>query len=165
MYYVVGKYRIVVESESPVVMKDYPSCELIEGAPGVDMINFEVYEEDGVKKVRSKEIEELKFTATLEGVEESDDGYYSIKLPSDKIEIKMKVEGKPHIPEVMTLPEGHVEKQIDIRCTRGKLSSNTVVEAGSVWWTPVDETVEVAIMFSVLNFPPLNHAINIRLYT
>ena len=165
MYYVVGKFRIVVESETPVVMKDYPSCELIEGPPGVDMINFEVYEEDGVKRVKSKQIEELKLNVSVVGLEEAVEGYYHLKLPSDPIEIKVGIEGKHNIPPAMTLPEDHVEGQIDIKCTRGKISSSKVIGSGSVFWTPVDETVEVAIMFSILNFPPVNHAINIRLFT
>lgn len=164
MFYVVGEYRIVVESEAPVNMKDYPKCELIEGAPGVDMINFEVYEEGGVKKVKSKEIEKLELIVSCD-LEQETEGIYKMKLPSEPIEIKMKMEGQQHIPKVMTLPEGYEKKQIDVRCTRGKLSSNKIIGSGSVWWTPVEETVDVAILFSVLNFPPVQTALNIRLYT
>ncbi len=164
MYYVVGKYRIVVESETPVNMKDYPSCEQIEGAPGVDMINFEVYEEGGVKKVKSKKIEELKLIISC-GLEEESEGFYKLKIPSSEpIEIKMKLEGKAHLPEIMKLPDDYVAKQINISCTRGKLSINKIIDSGSVWWTPVNETVSIAIMFTVLNFPPLHQALNVRLY-
>ena len=163
MYYVVGKYRIVVESEAPVNMKDYPSCELIEGAPGVDMINFEVYEEGGVKKVKSKPIEALVLNVSVD-LEEEVEGFFKLKFPSGSIEIKMKLVGEAHLPKLMTLPEDYVPRQINISCMRGKLSANKVIDSGSVWWTPVNETISTAILFTVLNFPPLNQALNIRLY-
>ncbi len=164
MYYVVSKYRILVESETSVQMKDYPNCELIEGPQGVSLINFEVYEEDGKRKVRTKKKGDIfDISITIPSLEKKG-GTYEMEAGGKEIDIKIESIGTPYLPPLFKFPENYKhDNKIDIVCSRGKLSSNYVIKSGIVKWTPVDETIECSIIISALNFPPIQKYIKIKL--
>jgi len=165
MFYVVDKYRILAESEIPVQMKDYPDCELIEGPPGVSMINFEVCMEKGIKKIKTKLIlNAFDIDVSIPGIEQIN-GAYEIKVGGEPIEIEIKLSGVPYIPPLFIFPENFDpnKNNIDISCSRGKLSTNVLAKSGIVKWTPVDETVECSIIVTALNFPPIQKFITIKL--
>jgi len=108
MYYVVGKYRIRVESEVPVQMKDYPDCVVAEGPPGVNMINFEVYEgERGELRVRTEKLKNpLDIHFVVEGCKRLPDDSYEAKAGGEAIKVKVSLKGEPHLPPIMSIPEG-----------------------------------------------------------
>ena len=162
MYYVVDKYRILAESEVPVQMKDYPNCELVQGPPGVSLINFEMYEENGIKKVRSKEISKFDIEVSIPSLKEKE-GLYEMKAGGESIDIKVKMVGTPYLPPLFNFPEGYGKSRIEVICTRGKVDKNVLERSGTIKWTPVDETVDVVIGFTALNFPPIQKFLRIRL--
>ena len=163
MYYVVSKHRIVVESEVPVQMDDYPKCEMVEGPPGVSLINYEVYEEGGKRKVRTKLPKNpYKLVVDMPGVEKDLDGYVH-KAGGDPVKIIVRTEGEQYLPPIVTIPEGYDKSRIDLECTRGKLSTKILVGGGEVLWTPVDETIDAVIILKAMNFPPIQEMVRIKL--
>jgi len=164
MYYVVGKHRIVVESEIPVQMSDYPDCEMIEGSPGVSMINFEVYEEGGKKKVKTKPQDNpLKLEVKLPDYE-CINGAYEIPAGTKGVQVDVVLSGEPFLPPIINVPEEDKKsRRIDISCNRGRLDKKQLFGSGSVSWTSVDETIEAVLMFVALNFPPIQESVRITL--
>ena len=162
MYYVVGEHRILVESEVPVQMDDYPDCQLIEGPKGVNLINYEVYTEEGVKKVRTK-LQKDPLRMVIEASIKEKNGVYIVKAGGEPIKFKVRLEGEAHLPPLFTMPEDYEPQSIRIGCSRGKLSTQMVIKEGEFVWTPIDETIECSISLMALNFPPLQSFIRIQL--
>jgi hypothetical protein len=162
MFYVVGKHRILVESEVPVQMGDYPDCELIEGPKGVNLISFEAYTEGGIRRVRTKLQKE-----PLRMIVESDvtvrNGCYEIKAGGESVKFKVRLEGNAHLPPLFTMPEGYVTDSIKIECSRGKLSTPLIIKEGEFSWKPIDETIECSLILTALNFPPIQKFVRIKL--
>jgi len=164
MYYVVDKYRILVESESPVNMSDYPNCQLIQGEKGVSLINFEIYEEKGQKRVRTIERDSVELKIEVLNLEPVGDNMYEVKAGSNPIEIKATMKGDPYLPPILKLPNDYDKSKIEISCSRGKLSTRELnKDCNIVKWTPVDENIDVVLVFGVLNFPPIQKVLTIRL--
>jgi len=164
MFYVVSDYRILAESETPMQMKDYPGCLLLEGSPGVSMIDFEIYEEDGIRRVRSKPRKDNADVEIKVPLKQKDKDSYVMEACNDKVvEMEVKLIGELYLPPLIQMPEKYDKNKIEITCNRGKLDKTCMVGSGIIKWTPVNETVDCVLIFTVINFPPIQKVVKIQL--